>query len=258
MLIGTLIKLPVLIYLIVNIVSVPAIDSINYNVIPGAHRGEWGEYRENSLDAMKVAVDNSDYKFIEFDVQYTEDQKIIVFHDGSLLRTQKKLANVQELTYEALIEKSEYYIPTYEEVMEIIKDKKKINIEIKSSDNFELDKQLTDYIIEDCKKRGILQNIMISSISRDVVRYIHENYPEIKIGQIFFITYSTYFHYNFTNEMLYNEIEETGANYVMLHGINIKNINQLVELKPANKTIVFWYLNKEIYIVCVDERDRLW
>lgn len=251
-------KVPFLVYLVISIIMVPGIDAVKYNSIPGAHRGESVLYLENTLPAIKAALENESYKFIEFDIQYTEDKKIVLFHDKTLLRMQGKFPRIADFTYEELQEFSDYEIPLYEDVMDIIGKKTKINIEIKSSGDFEADKELVDFVVQDAKNRDVLKNIMISSISGDVVKYVNENYPKIKTGQIFLVTYSTFMDYEFLTEWLYETVEETGADYVMLHGININNIESLIKLKPEGKTLAFWYFTNEMYIVQVDKSDKMW
>ncbi|MEA3329699.1 MAG: glycerophosphodiester phosphodiesterase family protein [Nanoarchaeota archaeon] len=258
MLYAMLVKIPLLIYLIVTLSTIPAIDAIQYDVILGAHRGDSVEYPENTLDAIKSAVEKQEYQFIEFDIQYTKDMQIVVFHDSNLMRMEGSTDKIIDLTYEELQEKTELEIPLYKDVMDVIRNSKRVNIEIKSAGYLSLDENLVDFVLEDAKERGILKNILISSISGDVVKYVSENYPEIKTGQIFFVVYSTYVNYDFTTRWVYDEVEETGADYIMLYGSNIKNIESLVELKPEGKTICFWYFSDEMYVVQIDDMDCLW
>ena len=130
---AALTKVPFLIYLVMTITVVPAISDVNYKSIAGAHRGDSVKYIENTLPAIASAVEDEQYKFIEFDIMYTRDKEIVVHHDASLLRMQQKTYDIRNLTYEELREVSNYSIPLYREVMDIISDKQKMNIEIKSS-----------------------------------------------------------------------------------------------------------------------------
>jgi glycerophosphoryl diester phosphodiesterase len=255
---SVLTKIPIIIYLAWLIVSVPAIDSVSYERIYGAHRGDSVLYLENTIEAIKSALENEEYKFIEFDIQYTKDKKIVVFHDGSLLRLYESFRKIKNMNYSEIWEATNGNVPLYSEIIDLIGNRKKINIEIKSSGDFESDKELVDFVVSDLRERGILENVMISSISRDVVKYLTEKYPEIKTGQVFLVVTSTYFNYDFLTEKLYEEVEETGADYLLLHGSNIYNIESLIELKPKDKIIGFWYFSNEIYIVQADEEDGLW
>jgi len=253
-----LVKIPLLIYLVITLSTLPGIDALDFDVIPGAHRGDSVEYPENSMEAFRAALEKDHYQFIEFDIQYTKDKQIIVSHDKRLLRTQGTLWAVNNLTYDELQEVSEYEIPLYKDVMDLISDKKKANVEIKSNGNLEHDKELVDFVIKDAKERGVLDNIMISAISRDVVIYTSEKYPEIKTGQIFFIKPYTFISLDFITDDLYEEAEETGADYLLLYGSNIHNMDKIAELKPEDKTLIIWYLNNEIYIVQKDPTDQMW
>jgi len=256
----TLMKIPLLIYIIFLLTNVPVITAINaeYNTIKGAHRGDSVENFENTLEAIENATENPEYNFVEFDIQYTKDKQIILFHDTSLLRTTGNSESIENLTYNELQELTSFNIPTYKQAMDIIKDKKKINIEIKSQGNFEEDKELLDFAIQDCKQREIIDNIMISSVSKEVVQYSKQKYPKIKTGKIYFIHSSTYLPFDFLTKNLYQDIDEMQADYIMLHGANINNMSDLIEQKPKDVTLSFWYFNNEMYIVQKDKTDGMW
>jgi glycerophosphoryl diester phosphodiesterase len=229
-----------------------------FPLIHGAHRGSSVDYTENSIEAIQTALEIPDYTFIEFDIQYTKDKVAIVFHDNYLLRLQGKLVKISKLTYEELSDISEYHIPTYQEVMNLIKDKKRINIEIKSQGNLEDDKKLVDFVVQDCKERRVLDLVLLSSISPDVVSYISQKYPELKTGKIYLIHTITYLPFRSTVGNFYQQMDEIGADYIMLHGLNIKNYDLLVNLKPEDKTLIFWYFTDQMMIMQKDASDRLW
>jgi len=254
-----LIILPFLIYLAIGLFYVPNINAENsFPLILGAHRGNSVDYFENTLPAIQNALEEPKYQFIEFDIQYTKDKQIVVFHDKSLSRMQKKSAKIPELTYQELSEISVYSIPLYQEVMDLVSNKKRINIEIKSQGDFEDDKKLTDFVIQDCQERGILHLVLLSSISSDIVKYISQNYPELKTGKIYLIHPITYLPFEFIVNDFYKKMEEIGADYIMLHGINLKNYRLLTELKPQTQTLVFWYFNDQMLILQKDFTDLLW
>jgi len=82
-------------------------------------------------EIQRLDIENPDYQFIEFDIQYTKDKVIVVYHDLTLSRLQNKNVRIDNVTYAELEEISDYHIPTYDEVMDIIGDSKKINVEVK-------------------------------------------------------------------------------------------------------------------------------
>ncbi len=249
----------VIFFIALIMLVVPNIEIIQAEqVIFGAHRGNSVDFVENTIPAFEDAVQQEKYKFIEFDVQYTNDKKIIVFHDGNLFRLQKKLYSVKKLTYEELLNISDYYIPFYSEVMDIIATKKPVNIEIKSQGNFSDDRIMVDFIIDDCKKRGVFNTTLFSSISSDVVEYISERYPDAETGKVYYIVSSSFLNFDIFTSGIYEEVERIGADYIMLHASNLKNYNSLKSIKAKDKTIVFWYLtNDEMYIINPKEESWL-
>lgn len=55
-------------------------------------------------------------------------------------------------------------------------------------------------------------------------------------------------HFDVFTEMLYKEIADTRADYLMLHVANLRNIESLLKLKPPDKTIVFWDFDDAMYV----------
>ena len=229
----------------------------DYRCTAGAHRGDSVNYTENTLAALKAANDDPKYAFIEFDVQYSADGRIVVFHDKRLLRIFGSLRAVGKTSFAKLLEVTGGEIAAYDVVMDALKDKK-LNIEIKSQGDPDEDERLADEVVADIRARNREDDVMISSISADVLRYINQRYPEIKTGQIFWLTASTYLHFDMLTEMLYKAVAETRADYLMLHVANLRNIDSLLSLKPSDKTIVFWDFDDGIYIVHKNFSDRLW
>jgi len=228
-----------------------------YPCTQGAHRGDSVLYMENTLSAIRSARQDPQYKFIEFDVQYSADKQAVVFHDGSLRRIFGERVKVKDATYEELCQLSDDKIPTYEQAMEIAAGKP-LNIEIKSQGNLADDEQLIDYIMEDIRRRGIEDQTLISSISADAIRYVKDRYPGMPTGQIFWQKASTYLPFDFLTEGLYKEVDESKADYLMLHVSNQLNIKDLLRFKPENKTLVFWDFDNTMYLVHKDPTDRLW
>jgi glycerophosphoryl diester phosphodiesterase len=185
------------------------------------------------------------------------DSRIVVFHDKRLLRLFGSIRAVGRTTFPDLQGLSQGGISAYEAVMDALEDKN-LNIEIKSQGDFDEDVRLADQIIADIKARGREKDVMVSSISGDVIRYVKQHYPKIPTGQIFWLSASTYLHFDPLTERLYREIADTQADYLMLHVANLRNIESLLALKPKNKTIVFWDFDDAMYLVHKNFSDRLW
>ena len=227
-----------------------------YRCTAGAHRGASEEHRENTMAALKAADESGKYAFIEFDVQYSKDNKIVVYHDKRMLRLYGNLRAIGNTTFAELSKMTGGEIAAYDEVISTLK--KKLNIEIKSQGDNQEDKRLVDEILADIQIRKRDNDVLISSISRDVIKYVNRNYPNIATGQVFWLTSSTYLHFDVLTKKLYEDIGATQADYLMLHVANLRNIDDLLKFKPKGKTIVFWDFDDTMYIVHKDISDRLW
>lgn len=227
-----------------------------YRCTMGAHRGASMEHQENTLAALMAADRESTYAFIEFDVQYTRDNEIVVFHDLTVLRLYGKVRSIGNETYDDLVTLTDGEIATYAEVMDVLT--KKLNIEIKSQGDPLEDQRLADEVIADLRARKRSREVMISSISREVIAYIKQAHPDIKTGQIHWLTSSTYLHLDVLTELLYKKLLVTQADYLMLHVANLRNLENLLKLKPEGTTIMFWDFDDRMYLVHKDPGDRLW
>ncbi len=227
-----------------------------YRCTQGAHRGASAEHLENSLAALLAADSSARYAFIEFDVQYSQDQKIVVYHDRRMLRLFGSMKAIGNTTFTDLVTISDGEIILYDDV--IGKLNKKLNIEIKSRGNETEDRRLVDEIITDLQRRDRLEDVLLSSISPDVLQYVKQHYPAVKTGRIFWLTSSTYLHFEGLTQQLYEDIASSQADYIMLHEANLRNIEDLLALKPKGTTLVFWDFDDTMYIVHKDLSDRLW
>ena len=227
-----------------------------YRCTAGAHRGASEEHRENTMAALKAADKYSKYAFIEFDVQYSKDRRIVVYHDKRMLRLYGNMRAIGNTTFAELSKMTGGEIAAYDEVIGILR--KKLNIEIKSQGDNQEDERLVDEIIADIQTRKRDNDVLISSISSDVIKYVNRNYPDIATGQVLWLTPSTYLHFDSLTKKLYEDISSTQADYLMLHVANLSNIDDLLKFKPRGKTIVFWDFDDTMYIVHKDLSDRLW
>ncbi len=101
-----------------------------------AHRGlhdNETDAPENSLKAFELAVENG--YGVEYDVQLTKDEIMVVCHDFDLKRICGDDVKIRDLTYEELqkytILDSDQHIPTFDEVLSVIDGKVPMIIEYK-------------------------------------------------------------------------------------------------------------------------------
>ena len=97
-----------------------------------AHRGFSGRYPENTLAAIRGALDVG-VDFVEIDVHETCDGELVVFHDYRLKRICGVRGKVRDTTL-ATIQRLNPAVPTLAEVLRICRGKAQVLIEIKRAD----------------------------------------------------------------------------------------------------------------------------
>ena len=147
-----------------------------------AHRGVFNnkEVPENSVKAFSKAVNlNID---VEFDVQITKDNILVVFHDDNLKRMTGVNKKLEDCTYDEIknlkLLDTEEVIPTVDEVFKTINNKVFMDIEIKNNKRY---KVLCDLLVEKLK---VYNNYSLKSFNPMIVRYINKKYPDINIGYL--------------------------------------------------------------------------
>lgn len=115
------------------------VDSIKglYIAHRGIHNLENGII-ENTLPAFSMALDKS--VPIEFDVRILKDGNLIVFHDDNLKRLMDIDKRLSDITYDELkkivFPNTNFHVPLFNDVLNLINGKVLLVIEIKTCDNF--------------------------------------------------------------------------------------------------------------------------
>ena len=135
-----------------------------------AHRGVFDNKKvpENSIKAFKDAI--SKKYIIELDVHLTKDGKVVVFHDDTLKRMTNKNGNIKDYTFEELrktkLLSTNYTIPSFEEVLDLVNGKVPLLIELKYDvKKHKLEKKMIE-ILDDYKGEYAIQ-----SFNPSIVRY---------------------------------------------------------------------------------------
>ncbi len=156
------------------------------------HRGASALAPENTLAAFRearaVGADG-----IEFDVQFSRDRQLIVFHDKELERitgihglvAEKTLAELKQLDagswFDAKFAGDQ--IPTLDEVFDLLDGQMLLNIEIKSDAQDEMGLEAA---VVDCVQRNHLtQHVLISSFDLACLTRVRQIDPSIRIGVLF-------------------------------------------------------------------------
>ena len=107
-------------------------------VVVVSHRGDWRNYPENSISAIKSVI-RMGVDVMELDVKMTRDSVLVLSHDWTLDRTTTGSGNISDYTYEQLlafdlkrghgISIPGLKIPTLRQALEVCKDRIVVNVD---------------------------------------------------------------------------------------------------------------------------------
>ena len=152
--------------------------SDNNYVLVVAHRGDWRNFPENSLNAFRSCIEKQ-VDVIELDVQRTLDGVLVLMHDGTVDRTTNGKGQISEMTYaeiqelgllsmhEAWVTRNK--VPTLEEALNLCKGKILINVD-KGYDYF-------DEVFALLQKTGTTDQVIIKS--RATLEHLQKEHPEV-------------------------------------------------------------------------------
>lgn len=163
-------------------------EILTRNTLVAAHRGDSIYYPENSLGAIKDAI-NEGANYVEIDLQETLDGQVVVFHDKNLKRLTGVNKNLSEMTYreiEALNLGKNQKIPTFEEVLKTCKGKIKVLAELKPYYKSTRE-SLANKAINLIKNFEMESSCNIQSLDYESLKIVRKIEPSIKIGYIFYI-----------------------------------------------------------------------
>ena len=133
------------------------------SVLVVAHRGDWRNAPENSLQAYRNCIDMG-VDMIEIDIHKTQDNQFIVMHDATVDRTTNGKGKIADMTLADIKKlylksghgiKTRHRVPTLEEVLLLAKDKILVNID--KGDNY------FDEIYELLLKTGTEKQVVIKT-----------------------------------------------------------------------------------------------
>lgn len=132
----------------------------NY-VLVAAHRGDWRNWPENSLQGIQSAIDMG-VDIIELDLKMTKDSVLVVCHDAKVDRTTTGKGYVKNMTYDSIQTfwlraghgvKTGLKMPTLREALALCKDKAVVNID-KGYEYY-------DQALAICEELGVTGQILI-------------------------------------------------------------------------------------------------
>jgi glycerophosphoryl diester phosphodiesterase len=152
-----------------------------------AHRGACLVAPENTLPAFQAAVDLG-ADGVELDVQYSSDGQLVVMHNPSLDATTDGTGRVTSHTLEELreLDAGSYFapefagtrIPTLDEVLDLLKGKLIVNIEIKALETTTVGIGVDT--VKAVRARDMQDQVIISSFNPMALRRAKKAGPEIE------------------------------------------------------------------------------
>lgn len=144
-----------------------------------AHRGASFYEPENTLRAIKRAIEMKT-DFVEVDVRRSKDGELIIMHDADINRTTNGNGFVKDKTLQELKKFDAGHgeeIPTLEDVIEIVKNKVGLVIEIKEPGT-------EDKIVENINQNGI-KNVILTSFYHEIIKNVSKLNSDLDTGIIF-------------------------------------------------------------------------
>lgn len=157
-----------------------------------AHRGWSGAAPENTLAAVALAAKDPDIEMIEIDVQLSQDGVPVVIHDFTLDRTTNGTGRIKDHTLAELkrLDAGGWFnptfqgeaIPTLEEMLQLTKGSKRLNIELKQSGNaYPL---LEDKTVDLIRSYRMEEQVIVTSFDHRSMRKTKQLAPDLQVGLI--------------------------------------------------------------------------
>ncbi|MGD8344573.1 MAG: glycerophosphodiester phosphodiesterase family protein [Desulfobacterales bacterium] len=166
--------------------------NIDRSVEITGHRGTKVRAPENTLSAVRHAISEG-ADFAEIDVQTTADGVVVLLHDDDLMRVASLKRRLRDLTYRELqdIDVGSWFdpqfsserIPTLQEVIDLVRGRIKLNIELKYTWP---DPTLTEKVVNIIRQNAFAADCVVSSLNFSAVTEIKQSFPELTVGFIVF------------------------------------------------------------------------
>jgi glycerophosphoryl diester phosphodiesterase len=161
------------------------------DILKIAHRGYSEKYPENTLPAFEAAL-GAGAHMIELDVHLTRDQKLVVIHDDYIDRTSNGTGRVGDMNLSALRkfdysyrfrERGACSIPLLEEVIDLVRGRAMLNIEIKNLPSRY--RGIEAALAGRLKKMNFIDDAVVSSFDHYALDEIKRIEPGIKTGMLY-------------------------------------------------------------------------
>jgi glycerophosphoryl diester phosphodiesterase len=155
-----------------------------------AHRGWSSRAPENTLASIRMAMNCPCVSMIEMDVQLSKDGVPVIIHDYTLERTTNGKGYVGEKTLTELkrLDAGAWFhpsfvgekVPTLEEVLQTVKGRVKLNLEIKRAGDWY--PGIEGKVVELLRRYQMTSETVITSFNHDTIRAFSRLAPDIRTG----------------------------------------------------------------------------
>lgn len=207
---------------------------------PFAHRGLHDDaYPENSLPAFERAV-QAGYN-IELDVHLLADGRLAVFHDDTLERMTGERVLIRTLTRDGLSEHrllgTEYCIPTLRSVLDLVRGRVALLIELKVERNA---RALAKALVRELD--GYAGQVYVQSFHPVALRHMYRLAPQYARGQL-----SSYFEHDrlgVFKRLLIKKLSFARYSHIDFVSYHHSNLPNRYALKPR-KPVLAWTVRSE-------------
>ncbi len=144
------------------------------------HRGAAGVEPENTIRGFRYAVELG-VDYCECDVHLTKDNRLIVMHDETVDRTTNGTGAIRDLSFaeiRSLDAGKGEQVPTLDEVLEVLRDKVILLIELKGAG-------VEEQAVQIVKEMQMDSQVMFTCFHLDRIRKVKSLDSSLKVGAIF-------------------------------------------------------------------------
>jgi len=144
------------------------------------HRGAAGVEPENTIRGFRYALELG-VDYTECDVRLTKDNQLIVMHDETVGRTTNGTGAIRDLTFaeiRSLDAGKGERVPGLTEVLEVVKDKAMLLIELKGE-------RVEEQAVQTVKAMQMDEQVVFTSFHLNRIREVERLDPSLKVAAIF-------------------------------------------------------------------------
>lgn len=200
-----------------------------------AHRAGGTMASENSIEGLELAIEHGCYGS-EIDVQRTKDGYYVINHDTTFQRVADVNKRPEEMTLEEIRELriqdttgsgAELPVVTLEEMLDVIRGKEKLYIELKGAT---ADRQMVDDLVRIIREYDCEEYCALISLNYDVIDYAETTYPEFETGTLFFLGLG--------------DVSRLNCDLLIMEESSATD-NRIRQIHSAGKLAVVWTVNTE-------------